>query len=335
MSNITITNLNLELTTACPLRCPQCYCSLDNGRHMDIQIAKQWILDAKQYGLRTVSLSGGETRCYPNLFELISYSRSLNVKAVAAFSGWGITQEYFDELVASGIHEIYISLNGSTEEINSKSRDGYQYAIAALQLLNSNQYKHTVINWVMHSHNTYDFVEVLRLAEKYGVNKLVVMAFKPDVHDMLPTLPTAQQINWVAQQIKEYCGPVKIGVESCYSQMLAVLRDTKLFGNLNVGPKKGCRAGLYQFSVNIDGTLSPCRHMKYSEKWDTVEDYWNNSPIIAQLQACNENNCEEPCKSCKYCANCRHCIAINTSINHRVFIGNSYCPFSMSGRFCS
>lgn len=295
---------------------------------MDLEVAKFWILDAKKYGLKYVALSGGETRCYPRLLELILFARQQDVKVAVAFSGWGIDQSFYNKLVDVDVSDIYISLNGSTEKVNKKSRDGYYYAINALQLLKDNHFSKTTINWVMHSSNSDDFANMILLAEKYEVKSLAVMAFKPDAQNCLPSLPSSDQMYSVARQIKEYRGPVQLQVESCYSPMLAIIRDTKLFGNLNRGEYKGCRAGKNLLSVNVDGTLSPCRHIHISEKRGNLEMYLSCSPTIQQIQNCKEENAEEPCKGCNYGPYCRHCLAINSCINKRIYIGNAFCPLA-------
>ena len=86
--------LNIELTTKCPLHCPQCYCSLSGGKNIPIEIAKNKVKEAYEHGVQLINLSGGETLCYPNLYELISYISHFKIKSNVALSGWN-----FDERV--------------------------------------------------------------------------------------------------------------------------------------------------------------------------------------------------------------------------------------------
>lgn len=53
----------------------------------------------------------------------------------------------------AGVGGIFVSLNGSTKKIDSKSRDGYELAIHALELLRDIAFDGVHINWVMHSNN--------------------------------------------------------------------------------------------------------------------------------------------------------------------------------------
>ena len=316
--------INIELTTCCPLRCPQCYCSLESGKHIPLEVAESKILEAANHGVKIANLSGGETLCYPNLYELINFSSQYGILTNVALSGWHFTQAVFNKLTESGIGGIYISLNGSTEEINSLTRDGYDYAIKALELLSKTNFKNVYINWVMHSNNCDDFVNVIEIAEKYNVTNLVVLSFKPDSSHNLKSFPSGKQIIEIANTIKSYRGPVKIMVETCFSQLLAVIKDTVLFGNLNVGPTKGCRAGLYNYNINVDGLYSPCRHLDYNENFGSLDEYLNNSSIIKRITAVEVNK-KAPCRECYYKDNCKPCLAVTSKLKGDIFIGHEVC----------
>lgn len=319
------TGMNLELTTCCPLRCPQCYCTLEGGKHLDFEIAKKRVFEACNLGVKQIHMSGGETMCYPHLYSLISFAKKNGATVNVALSGYKFDQSAYEKIVSSGVDGIFISLNGSTKEINEKTRDGFDLAIQALTLLKNNGFNKTYINWVMHSYNSSDFLNMLNLAEKFNVAGVVVLAFKPDSKKHLDSFPSKEQIYFLAECIRNYKGNVKIGVESCFSQLLAVIKETKLFGNLNTGEYKGCRAGTYNFSINVDGDFSPCRHIDCYEKYDSVESYWNNSKMLNKIRDA-ESNKKEPCLSCIYSNYCRHCLAVNYKLFNGVYIGNTTCP---------
>lgn len=317
--------MNIELTTNCPLRCPQCYCSLTGGKNIDLQTAIHWIKEGAGLGVKDVMLSGGETLCYPHIYEVVRAAKEYCGGANVALSGFRFTQEVYDKLVKAGVTGIFISLNGSTEEINSQTRDGYHLAIAALELLQKNQFPHTTINWVMHSSNADDFINVVEIAERYDVAELVILAVKPDSKHSLNTIPSREQMLAVRDIIRSHKGKTKIFVESCFSPMLALVCDTKLFGNMNVGKNNGCGAGRTTFSVSVDGLLSPCRHLEYYEKYETAADYWENSPIQKRLREIDREQPAEPCSSCRFMKYCRHCAAINSKLEGKLFRGNQYC----------
>lgn len=321
--------MNIELTTNCPLRCPQCYCTLTGGKNIALDTAIYWIKEAAKNGVKEIMLSGGETMCYPHLYEVIAEINKCNCHANIALSGYRFTQDVLDKLITSGVYGIYISLNGSTEQINMVTRDGYELALSALDLLCKNQYPHTVINWVMHSSNADDFPNIVAIAERYNVESVVVLGVKPDSKKCLNTMPTYEQMQQVSSIVKHHKGSVKLYIESCFSPLLAMTCDTALFGNFNVGKNNGCGAGRTTVSVSVDGRLSPCRHIDIYEEYPTLAQYWNESPIMKRLREIDENMPEDPCDQCKYVKYCRPCTAIMHKLDGRLYRGNKYCQIAM------
>lgn len=315
--------MNLELTSRCPLRCPQCYCDLNKGKDLPVDKAVYWIENAAKHGVKHVNLSGGETMCYPHLQKLIETCRDNGIVSNVALSGWGIDDESLQDLIDCGADNIYISLNGSTEEINRKSRDGYDLAINALELLQKKKFPNTYINWVMHSFNADDFTNVLAVAEKYDVKSLVVLVFKPNSDYELLSVPRGEQVQNLAKLIRGYGGKVEVSAESCFSQLKALLGQ-RFFTNLNRGVVRGCGAGRDGISVSVDGKLTPCRHLEIEEEWDDILAYWEGSETIKTLRAM-EDVPEEPCDRCKYQRYCLPCAAVNYKQKGRIFMGCSGC----------
>ncbi len=287
-------------------------------------MAMKRIKEAFQIGVKIINLSGGETMCYPHVHSIIRYGRDFGIEMNIATSGYRLDEVELKKLTDADVSHIFISLNGSTKEINDRSRDGFDLAIDALKLLDSANYKNTCMNWVMHSHNADDFLNVLEIAEQYHVKKMVVLSFKPDANGKLSSYPSGEQIKTIANQIRLYRGKTEIAVETCFSPLLAVIKDTRLFGNLNKGLFIGCGAGRFSYNVNIDGLFSPCRHIECFEKFEHTEEYWHKSQILEKLRNV-EKDTRSPCAECRYCPYCRHCMAINSVIHAEIYKGFEDC----------
>ena len=302
------------------------YVHLQAGRHMPREVAIRRLEEAGRLGVDTVNLSGGETMCYPWLFEIIECAVKNGLEPSVALSGFGINDRSLDRLLAAGVHGIYVSLNGPTAEINAHTRDGYDLAIHLLSLLRDRGFSNTYINWVVHDSNADLLPEMLRLAEDYKVHGLMVMAFKPDSQNSLPSLPSREQMQALARQIRDYSGPLDLCIESCYSSLRALVGQS-FFGNRNRGPFRGCGAGRDSFSVGLDGRLSPCRHIELFEDRDSIEDYWNHSPVLQEIRSAQKKP-EEPCASCRFENACRHCMAVNLKLHGRLSRGDATCPLA-------
>lgn len=318
--------MNMELTSRCPLRCPQCYCDLNRGKDLPIDRALELVENARRLKIPHINLSGGETMVYPHIFELVEAIAKAGLTAAVALSGYGITEDSLQRLIAAGVGEIYISLNGSTEEVNSKTRDGYHLAIHALKLLQLSGFKNYAINWVAHRSNIEDFPNMEPLCHRYGVKRLVVIGFKPDSAHSMSGAPTTEQFLSLASEIKRINrtnAMLHIEVENCYSPLRAYV-SRSFWGNRNVGIAKGCGAGRDGISIDVDGDFTPCRHLEYHEKFHNIEDYWQLSPVLDELRAVEENP-QSPCDRCKLSPNCLCCLAVGAKLDGKLCKSNPYC----------
>lgn len=82
--------LSIEVTDKCGLKC--IYCSSKAGinrkKHINFDRIKEIILEAKNdFGIKTVSLSGGETFLYPNFFKLFNFIVGEDLEIIIYTSG--------------------------------------------------------------------------------------------------------------------------------------------------------------------------------------------------------------------------------------------------------
>lgn len=318
--------MNLELTTSCPLRCPQCYVSLCSGRNLPPDRALYWIRQAAGCGIEKVNLSGGETLCYPWLDDVIRECGRCYLTSAVSLSGALATEDRLQRLIDAGVDEIYVSLNGSTEEINAETRDGYGLAVHTLELLRKLGFRRVFINYVMHTGNAADLPNMLALAEKYGVKSLVILSFKPDSRGMLESFPARAQLEEAARFIKSYRGNVEIAVESCFPQLRVLLSRSWINGNTNCGIERGCGAGRDGISVNVDGVLTPCRHLDHPEpEYSSIMEYWNHSKYIKALRSIEDER-TAPCRGCRYEDFCLPCADISEKLFGSAHKGFWGCP---------
>ncbi len=315
--------MNLEVTSRCPMRCPQCYCSLNDGRDLPLETAKYWLEEAAKAGVRIVNLSGGETMCYPHIYEVTEYAARLGMEPNIAVSGYHFGEQEIRRFVKAGIKDICVSLNGPTEEVNSLTRDGYELAVHALESLKKSGFPRTCVNWVMHDNNADTLEDMISLAEQYQTRALCVMVFKPDASHQRRSMPSREQIIRAAKLIKGYKGKISIEVESCFSQLLALVRNSYLL-NRNVGIGRGCGAGRDAVSISVEGRITPCRHIELEEMYQGIEDYWENSQVLHKLRHVEENK-RPPCADCRFQKNCLPCAAVNLKLHGEIFMGEEGC----------
>lgn len=316
--------MNIELTTRCPLRCPQCYCDLNQGQDIEKEVALKFLKEAARLKIPFINLSGGETLVYPHLNVLLEFISQHGLNSAIAISGWGFDKARLEELKKAGVDEIYVSLNGSTPEINALSRDGYEMAIDSLHLLQADRQVDYYINWVARNDNVQDFPHLVGLAQKYGVKGIVILESKPDASYVLQATLSKDNFLMLAHYLKNHNQEaMPIQVEPCFSPMRAYINNYYLF-NRNIGFNKGCGAGRNAMAVDVNGNLIPCRHLLYPESYASIEEYWRHSPVLNRLRQFEDYR-GEPCCSCYLNNNCISCRAVADKVEENLFSGNNYC----------
>ncbi len=299
--------VNIELTTFCALRCPQCYKLFQNTKDVELELenVKQYIEELKAIGTKKILLSGGEPLSYEGLVELVRYIRKNGMEVYLSTGGIGMDEKYAEKLKEADISAVYISLNGSTEEINSLSRDGYSFAIDTGNICKKTNIP-LRINWVARGDNCEDFKNIINLAESLCVEQIDILMNKHDASNDLHSAITKTQLYSLAEFIKNYKGNVNIGIESCYFELknaVGIKQASRLL--------RGCSAGKYSMTINAYGRVSPCTHADYSifedlSKYDSLKDYWENSPIVNEFRSINKP--WEVCVDCErrmYCEPCK------------------------------
>ena len=326
MEYLTVPQLvNIELTTYCPLQCKQCF-AFNTRKHMPLTLAQKIIKEIASLGVEYINISGGDPLQHPQLNIIIKEASNHKVKTNIAVSGVGITDKTLDALLSAGLHGIFISLNGSTEEINMLSRDGYSIAMQALTNKNLLNFKIRGINWVMQHSNTLDFPNIVKLAENLNLTHITILSKKPSLSGTLEDYPIEDDLYFMVHFIKQYHGPIQLDVDLCFSQLLALL-GKGLFINTNTGMFKGCTAGIDSIAINVHGEYQPCRHLMIPEQWLSISDYWNHSKILHQLRHHFDME-THTCHNCTLKYYCRPCAAISNTQKLDLSMNNTYCPLS-------
>lgn len=297
MGESKLSSVNIEITTQCPIGCRFCYCRTDKHQHIEVQKAIYWINQAASHGVTTVMLSGGEPMCYPHLEEIVHEAHQRCGHVVLSTSGYGLSREKLHKLRCAGLDGIFISLNGSAEEINNRSRNGFHLSIAALKLISQERFHQFAINYVLMRNNADDFKNMLALAESFGVDTLSVLSLKPNALNDMDQSPTRAQLYNVAKLITGYQGKCDVYVEDCYPELVRHVRTEVHANVLHSNLVYGCKAGIFTFSVGVDGKVAPCRHLPFSEERENLQDYLQHSTIIKYLGQRLQDEGEMACTS--------------------------------------
>lgn len=312
-------SIHIDLTTVCPLKCPHCYKDTSQYTEMSFEGFSGIIDQAKALGVFQIALGGGEPLLMKNLPMFVKKVTSCGMACTITTSGYGLTLELLEELKESGINHIQVSLNGSTKEINSYSRDGFDEAISALDILAESDVLFG-INWVARMDNVHDFENVVNHAKRLKVDNINILRYKPSVReDYEKNVLTNDAFYSLVTRIRKIRG-LKIKIDSAFSNILC-----HIYGN-EINPINcGCGAGRRFMMIDACGRFKPCSHMSLLSEGQDILEYWVNSPDLAKLRQ-GEEFIYGDCKSCNYLNVCRGCRAICERIHNDINAGENNCP---------
>ena len=103
------TLVSFAVTRECNLKCKHCYSqSVDSPhpRELNTAEAKRLISQIAESGAHLIILDGGEPLMRPDVFDLVSHSRSVGLTTVMGTNGTLITTEVAAKLVEAGIQAL-------------------------------------------------------------------------------------------------------------------------------------------------------------------------------------------------------------------------------------
>lgn len=311
--------LQIEITNRCPLACPQCYKGDTNTANMPLKIYTDIIDEAARIGVSLVNINGGEPLCHPDFNNMVRYAVNKRIMVMTYISGINFTTDFLNEL--NGIDNMYlmVSLNGSTEEINSLSRDGYVHAINALSILSKEKVSFKFgINWVARHDNVKDLPFLVEIAKRYHVNLINIVCNKIAADNKVNSELDSSDYKIIIDIIKN--NKELFSIQSCYGVLWSQLL---IKGESN---SRGCPAGIRMCCINVNGKFMPCTHLIYEESHPSIQEYWINSKVLRQLRKSRNQLESGQCKTCIKSKVCYFCRAMSEDTYNNLNKGLTSCP---------
>ncbi len=105
-------------TNRCNLTCRHCYANSDNRRfkeELTTKEAKKFIDDLAEYKVPVLLISGGEPLLREDLFEIINYARSKNIRCTISTNGTSINKAIAAKIKEHQVSYVGISIDGIGE----------------------------------------------------------------------------------------------------------------------------------------------------------------------------------------------------------------------------
>ena len=269
-----------------------------------------------------IILTGGEPLLRADIFDLASYGTAKGFRMVMATNGTLFTEEIVQNMKASGIQRISISIDGPTAETHDafrKVKGSFEGSLRGIEMAKRGGIEFQ-INTTITRRNLAELPAIQDLAVELGAVAHHVFLLVPtgrgkDIEEQaIDAAQYEQALNWFYEQ--KYRVPLQLKA-TCAPHYYRILRQRARQDGKSVtvdafgldAMTRGCLGGTGFCFVSHVGQVQPCgyleldcgniRHRKFSE-------IWRDSKVFKDLR--DFSRYQGKCGRCEYlrvCGGCR------------------------------
>ena len=170
--------LQIEPSSACTLHCNLCPAGMGHGGNMPFSTFRDLMDEVGGHAIMAVFWMWGEPFVNPKLPDMIAYAKSKNMGTVTSTNGQQMTSEVAERVVASGLDNIFIAMDGATQETYSRYRIGgeLEKVIRCIDLLTQakkslgSETPRINVRTVVTRHNEGELPEIEKIARQHGAD---------------------------------------------------------------------------------------------------------------------------------------------------------------------
>jgi radical SAM protein with 4Fe4S-binding SPASM domain len=169
-------SVSIEPTTACNLGCPECPSGLKmfSRKTGNVRIGdfKQWIDSMASHLIHLNLYFQGEPFIHPEFLQLVQHAHAKRIFTSTSTNGHFISERVASEIVTSGLDQLIISIDGTTQEVYEQYRvhgkldkvlEGARHVIEQKRIHNSAT-PHIVFQFLVVAPNEHQIEDVVKLA---------------------------------------------------------------------------------------------------------------------------------------------------------------------------
>jgi len=177
-------SMEIEPTTSCNLRCPQCPSGLreftrDTGM-LDLNLYKKILDEIHPELVWLILYFQGEPFLNKNFLEFVKYAATKNVYTATSSNAHYFNDEMAKATVQSGLDRLIISIDGTSQDTYGKYRIGGKIEKVIEGTQNLLKWKkelgvktpHIIWQFIAFKHNEHQIPEIKKLAKEIGVDEL-------------------------------------------------------------------------------------------------------------------------------------------------------------------
>jgi len=314
-----------EITRNCNLNCVHCRAAATMGPYegeLETAACRKLLDEIAKVGRPIVILTGGEPLLRPDIFEVARYGTDAGLRMVMAVNGTMVTPDVAEQMAASGIRRISVSLDGADRETHDRFRGvegAFEGALQGIQHAKAAGIEFQ-INTTISKINLDQIPGILQLAESLGAAAHHIFLLVPTgrgkylLNQEIDAEQYEQTLNWFYDQQKNTSLQLKA---TCAPHYYRILRQRAREEGRKVNFEthgldavtRGCLGGTSFCFVSHRGIVQPCGFLDVNSgdvTKSSFDDIWKNSEVFRNLR--DFDSLEGKCGRCEYrrvCGGCR------------------------------
>lgn len=321
-------SLYLHLTARCNLSCLYCYNqALRNreswGRDLPLSLAMQALHQAKELGVKTVFLTGGEPLLHPQAIEVAEAAQDLGFRTVLLTNGL-LVDDSVAERLARFCGQITVSLDSAVPALHDLHRGPgtHKRVVEAVRRLKAAGAKKVVVSGVITRHNQHERYQAFEgFATEIGADRAAkqIYILQGDRRDAL----LRPDFGMLLGDLEEALEKVVVQKAEPWSGVGALWRDR-------------CGAAFGVIAVGWDGAVYPCQGLMGPEfragnlAENSLTEVYEGSGILAQIRGITVADIPG-CRDCPLrflCGGGCRALAYNACRRLLAPIPRGYCAFN-------
>jgi SynChlorMet cassette radical SAM/SPASM protein ScmF len=328
-----LTNIYLNLTERCNLRCRHCWISPypDDREYKDEEITideiKGAVKDAMSLGLRRVKFTGGEPFLRREIIDIIKILKDFKILIDIETNGTLIDKAIAKRLKELKISFISVSIDGAKDETHDRLRGikgSFKRAIEGIEALIESGLSPQII-FSLYKGNISELEDTIYLvkhikASSFKINPILPSGRGKDMVKQGETLDSYELIS-LTEKIEtiwkdKYSIPIIFDIPIAFISMEKIKKGDYHICNIhNI------------LGILADGNISICGIGKEEKdlvmgsiRKDNIKDIWMKSKLLISIRDNIPKNLKGICKRCilkKLCLGC--CVANNYTLNKDLF----------------
>jgi SynChlorMet cassette radical SAM/SPASM protein ScmF len=180
-----LSSLYLYLADQCNLSCRHCWISpgfsQDRKDGISIEYLKKAILEAKELGLQSVKLTGGEPLLYRDIYALLEFLAAEEIDILIETNGTLFNNNILDKMKSCEMKQISVSLDADTPEVHDEIRGvkgSFDRTTAGLRMLSEYGFNFQII-MTLHRKNRMEIPSLISLCKDLGAGSLKINPLLP------------------------------------------------------------------------------------------------------------------------------------------------------------